>query len=162
MCVLAIFRSHWECDSQVDVWDWCRVSPWLRQRRQQALYVHVPSSINFSFLYMSSFAFNWQAVCSINDPIGCFVLFSLVQSKATFQRPKNSVGQEEVCRLLAGAICKEGTWNAAYCCVWHGRVWHRQHSKSLHTGILMLFLLNGYKNVLRSHLPKCSTFVSPE
>lgn len=97
---------------------------------------------------MSSFAFNRQAICSINDRIGCFVLFSLVQSKATCQRRKNSVGQEEVCRLLAGAICKEGTWNAAYCCVWHGRVWHQQHSKSLHTGTLMLFLLNGYKNVL--------------
>lgn len=48
---------------------------------------------------------------------GCFILFSLVQSKATCQRPKNSVGQEEVCCLLAGAVCEEGTRNAAYCCV---------------------------------------------
>lgn len=66
---------------------------------------------------MSSFAFNRQDICSINDIIGCFILFSLVQSKATCQRPQNSVGQEEVCCLLAGEVCKEGTWNAAYCCV---------------------------------------------
>lgn len=104
--------------------------------------------------------FNWQVICSFNNTIGCFILNSLVQSKATCQRPENSVGQEEVCCLLAWTVCKEGTWNAAYCCVWHGRVWHRQYSKSPHAGILMLFILEGYKNVLCPHCLKYSTFVS--
>lgn len=56
-------------------------------------------------------------------------VFSLVQSKTTHQRCKNNDGQEEVCRLLAGAVCKERTRDATHCCIWHGRVWPRQHSK---------------------------------
>lgn len=37
--VPACFRSQRERHSQMDVWDWCCLPPWLWQRRQQALYV---------------------------------------------------------------------------------------------------------------------------
>lgn len=68
---------------------------------------------------------------TVNKYITLFFLFSLVQCKTTCKGCKNSLGQEEVCCLLAGTICEERTWDATYCCVRHVRFWPQQYSKSM-------------------------------
>lgn len=147
MCICLVFlffRYHWKHHSQMDVWDWCCLSPRLWQRGQQALYVHDVQTLYYTVYTLTQPLF--KDICPIKRQIThikdlnkykstnfkpLFTGFSLVQSEATREGCKNHHGQEEVRCLLAGAVCKERTWDAAYCCVRPGRIWPQQHSESI-------------------------------